>query len=140
MSTGSSEGHSIDLDGAHRFLFVAELLVHVDLDGQTVTIPAWNISSLVSLHVLGLDDEVLQDLVHGRAQVEMAVGIRGPVVEDESRASLPGVKDLFVELVLVPFVQDLRFLLDERCLHREGSPGEVQCILDLFVIRHWILR
>ena len=35
-------------------------------------------------HGLRLDDEVLQDLVQRRAQVDVAVGIRRPVVQHES--------------------------------------------------------
>ena len=58
-------------------------LFDLHLDGKSVTIPAGNVRRIVPVEGARLDDDVLQDLVDGVAQVNGAVRIRRPVGEHE---------------------------------------------------------
>jgi len=64
LAAGSADG-----DGIHLEFLAAELLVDLDLDGETVTIPAGNVGRVESGHGLGLDDEVLEGLIERVAEV-----------------------------------------------------------------------
>ena len=48
-----------DIHWPHLELFAAELLVDLDLDGQTVAVPSWNEGRVKSRHGFGLNDEIL---------------------------------------------------------------------------------
>ena len=127
-----------DLDEGHVLLFRAEELVDVDLDGQAVAIPAGDVGRDMPLHAPGLDDEILEDLVQGRAQVDMPVGIGGAVVEDERGPAgfLPRFQDLPVQVLFLPFPDGLGLFLGEGRLHGKGGPGQVQRALDVFLVGH----
>ena len=79
-------------DGDRRHLLFpgAERLVHVHLDRQTVAVPAGNVGRKKSHHGARLDDEILEDLVHRRPQVNVPVGIGRTVMEDEHRGARAG--------------------------------------------------
>jgi hypothetical protein len=38
-------------------------------------------------HALALDDDVLEDLVDRVPDVDVAIGVRGPIVQDEARTA-----------------------------------------------------
>ena len=107
----------------HVLLPLPEELVHVDLDRKAVAVPAGDVGRQVPLHALALDDEVLEDLVQGGAQVDMPVGIRRAVMQDEGQESFPLFQDLAVEAHLLPLFDDLGLFLGERRLHGEGRSG-----------------
>ncbi len=65
----------------HLQLFAAELLVDLDLDGQAVAVVAGNVGRIEAGHGFRLDDEVLQALVQGVAEVDGAIGVRRTVVK-----------------------------------------------------------
>lgn len=48
-----------------------------------MAVPAWHIGYAVALLELDSEDDVFQDLVEGVANVEGAVGVGRPVVEEE---------------------------------------------------------
>lgn len=104
------------------------------LDGEAVTVPAWDIWAVVAGHELAADDEILERFVHEVTEVDGAVGVGGTVVEDEFFASLTGRLHRVVEtgfgLVIggecVPSFEGCWFVLDQIGLHWEGSLGEVE--------------
>jgi hypothetical protein len=59
-----------------------EFAVDLDLDGQAVAVPAGHVGRIEALHGLRLDDEILEDFVERGAQVDVAVGVGRPVVQD----------------------------------------------------------
>ena len=61
-------------------LFGLQLLVHLVLDGQAVAVPAGHVRAVAAGHLPGLDDDVLEDLVEGVAQMDVAVGVRRAVM------------------------------------------------------------
>src|SRR5712692_376471 len=48
-----------DIHRLHLELFAAQLLIDLDLDGQTVAIPSWDEGRIKSSHGFGLNDEIL---------------------------------------------------------------------------------
>ena len=76
-----------DRGDRHLELFAAQLLVDLDLDGQAVAVVAGNVGRVESGHGLRLDDEVLQALVEGVAEVDGAVGVGRAVVEQVGGAA-----------------------------------------------------
>ena len=108
-----------------------QFLVHAVFDGQAVAIPAGHIGRVIAGHVPRFDDEVLDDLVLGRAQVDGAVGVRRPVVQDEARGAAPPLANPLVELLPLPPFQHLRLALRQVGLHREIGARQVEGILQL---------
>jgi hypothetical protein len=127
-------------DGGHGqgLLLLAEVLVDVDLDGQAVAVPAGDVRGVMPEHGIGLDDEVLEDLVHRRAQVDVAVGIGGAVVEEEGRAAGGGpfLEDPFVETHGLPRLDGLRLPLGQVGFHGEIGAGQVERTLHVRLVGH----
>src|SRR6185437_587797 len=64
-----------DGDGVHLQLFAAELLVYFNFDGEAVAVPSGDVGGIEAGHGLGFDDEVLDALVEGVAEVDGSVGV-----------------------------------------------------------------
>jgi len=107
-------------------LAVAQLLVHLVLDGQTVAVPARHVDAVVARHILRLDDEVLDDLVEGRPEMDVAVGIRGAVVQDVGGTPPGDLPDLLVDTDLLPPPERLGLLSGEARLHGEIGLGQIE--------------
>jgi hypothetical protein len=58
--------------------------------------------------------------------MDVAVGVRRPVVKNETRATLLGIAQALVELHLGPALQDLRFPLRETGPHGEAGLRQEQ--------------
>ena len=97
LAAGAADG-----DGVHLEFFAAELLVDLDLDGEAVAVPAGDVGGVEAGHGLGFDDEVLDALVEGVAEVDGSVGVGRAVVEDVFGGSGAGGADLGVEILFLP--------------------------------------
>ena len=106
-------------------LFRAQVLLHLQFDGEAVAVPARHIGGLEAAHPLALEDDVLEDLVEGVADVDMAVGVGGTVVEDVFRLFLAGFDQLFIEGHLLPLSEDFQLLLGQIGLHGEVGYRQV---------------
>ncbi len=95
VAAGAADG-----DGVHLELFAAELLVDFDFDGEAVAVPAGDVGGVEAGHGLGLDDEVLDALVEGVAEVDGSVGVGRAVVEDVFGGAGAGGADLGVEVAV----------------------------------------
>src|ERR1700733_4650572 len=78
------------------------LLLHLQLDGQAVAIPTGNVRRVETVERVRLDDDVLENLVDGMADVNGAVGIRRPIVEHEARPATESLPHLRVGPPLFP--------------------------------------
>ena len=65
-----------------------EFFLDLPFDWQPVTVPAGNIVGFPAGHLMRAHDNVLQRLVQRRADVDIAVGVRRPVVQHEFGAAL----------------------------------------------------
>ena len=94
-------------------------------------IKAGHIGSLEALHVLLADDDVLDDLIQRGTHVDIAVGIRRAVVQDELRLALVVLHELIVQVVVVPILQHDRLLLGQAGTHFKQGLGQVQSTIVL---------
>ncbi len=95
-------------------------------NGQAVAVPAGGVQRIKALQLAAFDDHVLQDFVHRVADVDLAVGIRRAVVQDEFGRSLAGSPQLLVDALLVPVLGPLRLALGQVAAHGKGRIGHVQ--------------
>ena len=119
--------------GVHLVAGLAHLLLHLQLDGQPVAVPARHVGGIVAVQGARLDDDVLEDLVHRVADMNVAVGVRGAIVKDELGTSGGRFANPAVQIALLPLVQTLGFALGQTGLHREVGVGKIKRRL---VIRH----
>lgn len=94
----------------------AEELFHLQLDGQTVRIPARLSEDVLALHRLIAGDDVLHHAREDMPDVRFAVRRRGAVVEGELLPSLALFDAVFKDAVLVPEIDDFLLAADE--IHR----------------------
>ena len=99
---------------------LAHLLRDLEFDGQTVAIPARDVGRVFAADRLMLDDDVLEDLVQRGADMDVAIGERRAVVQDEFLLAGAGFLNLAVEIGGLPFLQALRF-----ARHQIGFHGKV---------------
>ncbi len=104
----------------------AEFLLDRVLDRQAVAIPARRVLRVVAHQLTGLDDHVLQDLVDGVTHVDLAVGVRRPIVQHEQRLAHAGGAQALVAAFLVPLLNPARLALGQVAAHRERGVGEVE--------------
>ncbi len=124
-------------DGQRRqvgLAFGLELQGHLVLDGQTVAVPAGHVFGSKTLHVARLDDDVLEHLVQGRAQVDVPVGVGRPVVEHVRALVSIGRGHLAIGVGLFPALELLGLVLRQVGLHGKGGLRQSQGLL---VIAHF---
>ncbi len=112
---------------------LADLLLDIELDRQSVTVPTRHIGSIVAVQCACLDDDVLQDLVHRVPDMDLAVGVRRTVVQDEFRSPGPCRPNLSIDILGLPARQHLGLARGQVRLHGKSGLGKVQRVL---VIAH----
>ena len=115
--------------GRQILFLVPQLVLYLELDGQAVAVPAGHVDGTLALHVAGLDDDVLQNLVQGMAKVQMAVGVGRAVVQAEGTPASRGVQHGGVRIVFFPPAQHFRLALGEIGFHGKGGRREIQGFL-----------
>ena len=96
LAAGAADG-----DGVHLEFFSTELLVYFNFDGEAVAVPAGDVGGVEAGHGLGFDDEVLDALVEGVAEMDSSVGVGRAVVEDIFRGPGSGGADLVESLIAI---------------------------------------
>ena len=117
-----------EFDHRHLVLVLAlgaVLLLDLPLDRQAVAVPAGDVVDVMAEQEAAADDEVLERLVQGVADVDVAVGVGRAVVQDELGTILANFAQLLVQANAVPALQDLRFALWQAGLHWEGGVRKV---------------
>ena len=143
--------HDVDVLGGKLFADLAQLQLGdvlllvadggqgLQLDGQAVGIKTGHIGSLIALHVLVTDDDILDDLVQGGAHVDVAVCIRRAVMQDELRLALVVLHELIVQVVVVPILEHDRLLFGQTGTHLKQGLGQIQGTVVLrFVLSQWL--
>jgi hypothetical protein len=117
--------------GHVALLFVVGAIVFLDLpfDGQAVTVPAGDVVGVEPGHLARTHHKVLEDLVHRRADVDVAVRVGRTIMEHELRAALRILAELFVELAVFPGFQPGGFLLWQAAPHGEVRLRKKQRVL-----------
>ena len=130
---GIGTARAPEISQRHLALFRAELAIDLQLDRQPVAVIAEHVGRVVAHHRACLDDEILEDLVHRRADVNLAVRVGRAVVQHELRPAAPGLADPSVEVHLLPAVERLRLGRLKVRLHREIGARQVEGV---FPVRH----
>ena len=121
----------------------AELLLDLPLDRQAVAVPARHIVDVIAQQEARADHEVLQRLVQGVADVDVAVGVGRAVVQHIERRLLRLTQGAQLAVQIPPLRQDLRADRDvavgargklPRCL--EGGHDAVGGLGDLLLGEH----
>ena len=136
---GKFSGALTELDGGKALTLLGfHPLQHLELNGKAVTVPAGDVVHLLALEDLMTVDEILQELVQGMADVQVAVGVRRAIMQDVALgAGLLGISaELVVQINRFPVFLQLRLALDSVGALREGSLGENngRCVGILFLL------
>jgi hypothetical protein len=109
-------------------------------DRQAVAVPARHIHGVQPLELARLDDHVFQDLVGRVADMDLAVGVRGAVVQHKLRFAGAHVAQLFVNAFVVPLLDPAGFAFGQVAAHGERGVGQVQGAAVIgFVVGHGML-
>ena len=90
-----------------------------------MTVPARHIGRIETRQGFGLDDNVLKNLVHRMADVNIAVRIRRAIVQDEFGPTGGHFADGLVAFLLLPRSDPTRFAFGQIAAHRERRVGQV---------------
>ena len=113
--------HAVRLD--LRLAVDTDLLLHLQLDGKTVRVPAALTRDVEPLHRLVAGEEVLVDARHQVTEVRLTVRRRRSLEEDVTRTALRRLQRLLKRPSLLPKSQDLLF-------------AEAWFFYQFFVLRH----
>ena len=97
----------------------------LDLDRHAVAIPARHVGRVEAGDGPRLDHHVLEDLVDGVAQVDVAVGVRRTVVQDEGWTTGGGLAHALIDFLVLPLLDPARLALGEVAAHREWGVGHI---------------
>ena len=122
----------VDRHRVFVFALFAVLLLDLPFNREAVTIPARDIAAVMAHHLVRAHDDVLDRFVERVANMEMAIGVRRPVMERERRAALFFAQAV-VNADLFPTRKPIGLTLGQSRTHREVGFRQVQRV---FVIRH----
>ena len=91
----------------------------LQFDWQPVGIPAWYIWCIITLEGLGLHDDVLQNFVHGMAEMDFAIGVWRAVMKHEFLMAGILLLNLAVNINIFPEIQNAWFILWQIATHRK---------------------
>ena len=120
-----------EIGDRHLTLLRTELAIDLQLDRQPVAVVADDVRRVEAGHRSRLDDELLQDLVHRRAHVDVAVGVRRAVVQHELRRAVAALPNPSVKVHFPPAREHLRLARRQVRLHREVGARQVDGVLPL---------
>ena len=103
---------------------LAVLLLDLPFDGKAVAVPAGHVGGVLAHHLLRADDDVLQRLVEGMADMDVAIGVGRAVVKGEGLAALGFFPQALVEVHLLPAGEPFRLALGQARLHGEVGLGQ----------------
>ena len=113
-------------------------LLDLHFDRHPVAVPARNVRRVEAGELFALDDDVLEDLVDRRADVDRGIRVRGPVVQDELRPPATGDADRLVDFPLLPVRDPARLAPGEIAAHGERRVGQIQrrLVIGLRIVGH----
>ena len=125
---GSADGDGV---GA-RVAGLAHLLRDFEFNRQAVAIPARNVGRAESAQRFVFDDDVLENLVQRRADVDIAVGEGRAVVERKFLCAGALLLDFCVKFRRFPFFQTFRLARHQIGFHGKAGARQVERV---FVVR-----
>ncbi len=113
-------------NGVELVARLAEFLLHGNFNRQAVAIPARHIRRAIAGQQLGLDRDVLENLVHRMADVNRAIRIRRAIVQHKHLVARGGAfLDLAVKILALPLRQPQWLAPWQIGAHRERGLRQV---------------
>ena len=98
-----------------------------------MAVPARDIGRIKTRQGAGFDNEILQNFIDRVSDVQLAIGVRRPIVQNKLGFARSSPAHLAVQIHVLPLLQSLRLALGQVGLHRKIRLGQVQ---GTFVITH----
>ncbi len=95
------------------------LLLDLPLDGEAMAVPARHVIGILAHHGVRAGDDVFEDLIQPSADMDVAVGVRRPVMQDELRPAHGLLAQAIVKAHFGPALEQLRLALRQAGLHGE---------------------
>ncbi len=115
-----------ELGGGELLAWLAVLLLNLQLNRQTVTVPTRHIRRIEARQPFGLDDNVFQNLVNRVTNMNAAIRIRRAIMQNEGFFAFFRGTDDAVQVIIVPTRQHSRFAFGEIATHREPCFRQIQ--------------
>ena len=133
---GIAAAGNAKFSGAHLGPRFAHLLLHLELDRQTMAVPAGDIGGIKTVEAGALDDNILEHLVHCMTDMNLTVGVGRAIMKDKFRPAGRGLANHLIEVHLLPLLEHQRLTVGQVSLHRESGLGEIE---GTFIISHGLL-
>ena len=95
-------------------------------DRQAMAVPSRYVLRVKTFELALLDDHVLQDFVDRVPHVDLAVGIRRAVVQDELGFAFARISQLLVDALVVPLPGPAGFALGQVAAHRKRGFRQIE--------------
>ena len=99
--------------------FAAKLFFDFPFNRQAVAIPARYIIGVKAHHLVAARHHIFEDFIHGRAHMNMAIGVRRAVMQGISRLVRAVFAQGIIKIDFVPMGQPFRLFLGQACPHRK---------------------
>ena len=112
-----------------------QLLYH-HFDGQAVAVPARHIRRIKTGLGFAADNNVFENFIDGMTDVDVAVGIRRAVMQNEFRTAFGDFAQFLVAFLLVPTFQPCRLALGKIAAHWKRA---LEQVYGFTVIGHFLI-
>src|SRR2546423_9003914 len=128
---GKFATRATDAERRHLLFLFAKFALNVELDRQTMTVIAGHVWRIVAEHRARLYDEILQDLIERRAEVNVGVRVWGTIVKNEFFRVCASFANQPIKIHFGPFFQARRLGLRKVRLLRELRLWQVDRLLQV---------
>ncbi len=126
LGRGVFAAFGAEFSGGELLARLTEFLLDLQLDRQTVAVPAWNVRRVKAREAFGLHDNVFENLVYRVTNMNAAIRIRRAIMQNEGFFAFFGCTDDAVQVIIGPTRQHSRFTLGEVAAHREPCFRQIQ--------------
>ena len=95
-----------------------------------MTVVTGHVRRVVAQHRARFHNEIFQNLVHRRAEMDVGVSVGRAVVQDEFFAARARLTNLLIKIHIRPLLQTRRLALRQVCLLREFRFRQIYCLLE----------
>ena len=95
-----------------------------------MTVVTGHIRRIAAQHRARFHDQIFQNLVHRRAEMDVGIGVGWAVVQDEFFGARARLTNLLIKIHIRPLLQTRRLALWQVCLLTEFSFRQIYCLLE----------
>jgi len=117
----------------HGITGLADGLLHLVFNGQTVTVPTRHIDRVIAIETAGLDDNILENFVNGMADMNIAIGVGGAVMQDVALAAAAAGTQSLIHALTAPAGQAFGLAFGKTRAHGKRGFRKIESVL---VIAH----